>query len=233
MICQEAFLRKKIELLLILLVLTGLIICSRHLTKYVLTDKVETKKNTVVIDAGHGGSDPGKVGVNDALEKDINLEIARKVKKLLEKKGIHVIMTRKEDKALGDGERGSQKVQDMRERVKLINKNKPELAVSIHQNSFHQADVHGAQVFYFKHSAEGEKYAGIMQEVLRTVDQGNTKQPKADDTYYLLKKTEIPIIIIECGFLSNPEEAEKLTTKEYQKEMAQAIADGITACLKD
>lgn len=225
--------RKKIEFLLILLVLTGLIICSRHLTKYVLTDKVETKKNTVVIDAGHGGSDPGKVGVNDALEKDINLEIARKVKKLLEKKGIHVIMTRKEDKALGDGQRGSQKVQDMRERVKLINKNKPELAVSIHQNSFHQADVHGAQVFYFKHSAEGEKYAGIMQEVLRTVDQGNTKQPKADDTYYLLKKTEIPIIIIECGFLSNPEEAEKLTTKEYQKEMAQAIADGITACLKD
>lgn len=225
--------RKKIELLLILLVLTGLIICSRHLTKYVLTDKVETKKNTVVIDAGHGGSDPGKVGVNDALEKDINLEIARKVKKLLEKKGIHVIMTRKEDKALGDGQRGSQKVQDMRERVKLINKNKPELAVSIHQNSFHQADVHGAQVFYFKHSAEGEKYAGIMQEVLRTVDQGNTKQPKADDTYYLLKKTEIPIIIIECGFLSNPEEAEKLTTKEYQKEMAQAIVDGITACLKE
>lgn len=233
MICQEAFLRKKIELLLILLVLTGLIICSRHLTKYVLTDKVETKKNTVVIDAGHGGSDPGKVGVNDALEKDINLEIARKLKKLLEKKGIHVIMTRKEDKALGGGQRGSQKVQDMRERVKLINKNKPELAVSIHQNSFHQADVHGAQVFYFKHSAEGEKYAGIMQEVLRTVDQGNTKQPKADDTYYLLKKTETPIIIIECGFLSNPEEAEKLTTKEYQKEMAQAIADGITACLED
>lgn len=233
MICQEAFLRKKIELLLILLVLTGLIICSRHLTKYVLTDKVETKKNTVVIDAGHGGSDPGKVGVNDALEKDINLEIARKLKKLLEKKGIHVIMTRKEDKALEGGQRGSQKVQDMRERVKLINKNRPELAVSIHQNSFHQADVHGAQVFYFKHSAEGEKYAGIMQEVLRTVDQGNTKQPKADDTYYLLKKTEIPIIIIECGFLSNPEEAEKLTTKEYQKEMAQAIADGITACLKD
>lgn len=225
--------RKKIELLLILLVLTGLIICSRHLTKYVLTDKVETKKNTVVIDAGHGGSDPGKVGVNDALEKDINLEIARKLKKLLEKKGIHVIMTRKEDKALGGGQRGSQKVQDMRERVKLINKNKPELAVSIHQNSFHQADVHGAQVFYFKHSAEGEKYAGIMQEVLRTVDQGNTKQPKADDTYYLLKKTETPIIIIECGFLSNPEEAEKLTTKEYQKEMAQAIADGITACLED
>lgn len=225
--------RKKIELLLILLVLTGLIICSRHLTKYVLTDKVETKKNTVVIDAGHGGSDPGKVGVNDALEKDINLEIARKLKKLLEKKGIHVIMTRKEDKALEGGQRGSQKVQDMRERVKLINKNRPELAVSIHQNSFHQADVHGAQVFYFKHSAEGEKYAGIMQEVLRTVDQGNTKQPKADDTYYLLKKTEIPIIIIECGFLSNPEEAEKLTTKEYQKEMAQAIADGITACLKD
>ncbi len=225
--------RKKIELLLILLAITGLVICSRHLTKYVLTDKVDTKKNTVAIDAGHGGSDPGKVGVNDVLEKDINLKIAKKVKKLLEKKGIRVIMTREDDKALGNGSKGSQKVQDMKERVKLINKNRPELTVSIHQNSFHQADVHGAQVFYFKHSAQGERDAGIMQETLRTVDVGNTKQPKADDTYYLLKKTETPIIIIECGFLSNPEEAEKLATKEYQKEMAQAIADGITACLED
>ena len=225
--------RKKVELLLILLVIAGLIICSRHLTKYVLTDKVDTKKNTVVIDAGHGGSDPGKVGVNDALEKDINLEIAKKVKKLLEKKGVNVIMTRESDEALGDGSKGSRKVQDMRERVELINKSKPELTVSIHQNSFHQAEVHGAQVFYFKHSAEGEKHAGIMQEILRTVDKGNTKEPKADDTYYVLKKTETPIIIIECGFLSNPEEAEKLTTKEYQKEMAEAITDGILACLKD
>lgn len=225
--------RKKIELLLILLVITGLIMCSKHLTKYVLTEKVDTKKNTVAIDAGHGGDDPGKVGVNNALEKDINLEIAKRVKKLLEKKGVNVIMTREEDRSLGDGTKGSQKVQDMRERVKLINNNKPELTVSIHQNSFHEADVHGAQVFYFKHSTEGEKDANIMQEILRTVDKGNTKQPKADDTYYLLKKTETPIIIIECGFLSNPEEAEKLTTKEYQKEMAQAITDGIIACLED
>lgn len=225
--------KKKIELAIILLLIAGLIMCSKHLEKYAASDKVEAKKHTVIIDAGHGGGDPGKVGINKALEKDINLKIAKKVEKLLEKKGIDVVMTRESDSSLAKDKSGSQKIQDMKARVELINETKPELSVSIHQNSFQQESVHGAQVFYYKHSPQGEKAAKIMQEAMRVVDEGNTKEAKADDTYYLLKRTKFPVIIVECGFLSNYNEAEKLVSKEYQSEMAKAITSGILACLED
>ncbi len=225
--------KKKIELIVLILIIAGLICLSKNLEERVSSEKVKSKKQTVVLDAGHGGMDSGKVGVNGALEKDINLVIAKMVKKELEKKDIRVIMTRTKDECLAKDSSGNQKIQDMRARVELINKSKPVMAVSIHQNSFHQSNVKGAQVFYFKHSDKGEKNAVIMQEILRSVDVGNTKEPKADDTYYLLKKTEVPILIVECGFLSNPEEAEKLSGEEYQKQMAKGIAEGILACLQD
>ena len=128
--------RKKVELILLILLLAGLVAVSRNLGEYVSSGKVKLSKKTVVIDPGHGGADPGKIGVNDAKEKEINLQIAEEVKELLEDKGIKVIMTRKEDKMLSEGSTGSRKVQDMKERVKLINDTAPDLAVSIHQNSY-------------------------------------------------------------------------------------------------
>lgn len=225
--------RKKIELGVLLLVIAGLAVLSRNLGKYVTSDKIKLKENTVVIDAGHGSSDPGKVGVNDALEKDVNLAIAKKVKKLLEKKGITVVMTREEDVSLAPEGSTSKKVEDMKARVKMIDETAPEIAVSIHQNSYHEAEIHGAQVFYYSHSKDGEKAATTMQEALLAVDKENTRQAKANDTYYLLKKTQAPTIIVECGFLSNPEEAEKLVSEEYQKELAKAIVKGIETCLAD
>lgn len=225
--------RKRMELIAVIIAIVGLVWLSKNLESYMSSGKVKSEEKTVVLDAGHGGRDAGKVGVNGALEKDINLAIAKMVKKELEKKDVRVIMTRKKDECLAKEPSGNQKIQDMRERVELINKSKPALAVSIHQNSFHQSDVKGAQVFFFTHSAQGEKDAAIMQDILQTVDKDNTKQPKANDTYYLLKKTEAPLLIVECGFLSNPEEAERLSDEEYQKQMAKAIADGILACLQD
>ena len=225
--------RRKAEFFLLILLLAGLIVISRNLGRYVSSGKVKRAENTVVLDAGHGGGDPGKVGINKAEEKDINLKIAKKVKKLLEKKGIKVIMTREEDTMLAKSKNGSQKVQDMKERVKLINDTSPEFAVSIHQNSYHEESIHGAQVFYYKHSAQGEQFAAIMQKSLLTVDKENRRQAKADDTYYLLKKTEVPTIIVECGFLSNQEEAEKLVTDEYQQQIAEAIVKGIEACMQE
>lgn len=225
--------RRKLEFFLLILLLAGLIVVSRNLGRYVSSGKVKKAENTVVIDVGHGGADPGKVGINDAIEKDINLQIAKKVWKLLEKKGIKVVMTREEDTMLAKDDTGNQKVQDMKERVKLINTIRPEFAVSIHQNSYHEESIHGAQVFYYKHSAEGEQLAAIMQKSLLAVDKDNRRQAKADDTYYLLKRTEVPTIIVECGFLSNQEEAEKLVTDEYQQQVAEAIAKGIEACMKD
>lgn len=225
--------RKKIELILVMLTLAGLVMVSKKLEKYVNSDKVEKKEYTVVLDAGHGSSDSGKVGINGVLEKDINLSISKKTKKYLEKKGVRVIMTRDKDESLAKGENGNRKVQDMKARVKRINDTKPDLAVSIHQNSYHEESIHGAQVFYYEHSESGEKDARILQEALLAVDPDNTRQVKANTTYYLLKRTEVPILIVECGFLSNQEEAEKLASEDYQKEIAKAIANGIESCLKD
>lgn len=225
--------RKKIELILVMLTLAGLVMVSKKLEKYVNSDKVEKKEYTVVLDAGHGSSDSGKIGINGVLEKDINLSISKETKKHLEKKGIRVVMTRDKDESLAEGENGNRKVQDMKARVKRINDTKPNLAVSIHQNSYHEESIHGAQVFYYEHSESGEKDARILQEALLAVDPDNTRQVKANTTYYLLKRTEVPILIIECGFLSNQEEAEKLASEDYQKEIAKAIANGIESCLKD
>lgn len=225
--------RKKIELILVMLTLAGLVMVSKKLEKYVNSDKVEKKEYTVVLDAGHGSSDSGKVGINGVLEKDINLSISKETKKHLEKKGIRVVMTRDKDESLAEGENGNRKVKDMKARVKRINDTKPNLAVSIHQNSYHEESIHGAQVFYYEHSESGEKDARILQEALLAVDPDNTRQVKANTTYYLLKRTEVPILIIECGFLSNQEEAEKLASEDYQKEIAKAIANGIESCLKD
>lgn len=144
-----------------------------------------------------------------------------------------MVMTRDKDESLAEGENGNRKVKDMKARVKRINDTKPNLAVSIHQNSYHEESIHGAQVFYYEHSESGEKDARILQEALLAVDPDNTRQVKANTTYYLLKRTEVPILIIECGFLSNQEEAEKLASEDYQKEIAKAIANGIESCLKD
>ena len=225
--------RKKVEFIILILLLAGRIAISKNLEEYESGSKIKKAENTVIIDAGHGAGDPGKIGVNDAKEKDVNLKIAKKVKKMLEKKGIKVVMTREDDSSLVKESEGSQKIQDMKARVEMINKTAPRLAVSIHQNSYHEESIHGAQVFYYTHSVEGEKMAVIMQKALLAVDKENHREAKADEGYYLLRRTEVPTIIVECGFLSNHEEAEKLVTDEYQKEVAEAIVQGILSCLKE
>jgi len=218
-------LRRKIELCMTLLLLVGMIIVSKKLSQLVTSENVQAQKEVVVIDAGHGGHDPGKVGVNDALEKDINLQIAKKVKTHLEKNGIQVVMTR-EDDVMEDT-----KLEDMKKRVALINKTKPAITVSIHQNSYSDSGIKGAQVFYYTGSEISKEAASLMQEELRKIDNENTRQIKGNNNFYMLKKTEVPTIIVECGFLSNPEEAEKLVSDEYQEEMAEAICSGILTWL--
>ena len=185
------------------------------------------KKRTVVVDAGHGGPDGGKTGVNGKLEKELNLIIAEKVKKLLEEEGIAVIMTREEDGWLAETRIG-----DLKERVRIMNESKADLAVSIHQNSYHEESVFGAQVFYYIHSREGEAVAKILQESLQEIDPENHRRAKANETYYLLRRTKVPTVIVECGFLTNPEEAEKLSGEEYQEQVAEAVAKGIAKCLE-
>ena len=118
--------RKKIELAVLILTVLGLAVLNQNLTRQVASDKISVRKNTVVIDAGHGGSDPGKVGVGDVIEKEINLEIAKKTEALLKKKKVEVIMTREEDRMMMPEDSSASKAADMKKRVELINKERSE-----------------------------------------------------------------------------------------------------------
>lgn len=185
-------------------------------------------KRTVVIDAGHGGDDPGKVGINGSNEKDVNLDIALYLEEYLRAQDVNVIMTRTDDSGLYDSDSSNKKIQDMRRRVEIIEDNSPLLVVSVHQNSYPDESVIGPQVFYYRGSTESMKLAEIVQEEL--IEKSRTTKPrqvKDNDNYFLLKKTTCPIVIAECGFLSNYEEAEKLCHDDYQKQIAWGLCLGI------
>lgn len=196
-------------------------------TARIVSQKVSGKK-VIVIDSGHGGNDPGKVGVCGSLEKDINLSIAKKVKEILKKKNYLVVMTREEDKGLYRETDRKKKIADLKARVALIEETNPDMVVSIHQNSFGSAGVKGAQVFYYSDSEEGKRMGEIMQETIKSViHDGNHRKAKGNKSYYLLCKTKVPLVIVECGFLSNPDEEKLLSDENYQKKMAEAIVMGI------
>lgn len=214
---------EKIKWIGILLFLIALIYGGHRLSVVVASNILQEEK-IVVIDAGHGGDDPGKIGINNALEKEINIQIAKEIKKYLEEGGITVVMTREDDNSLSNN-----KTEDMRKRVKIIDEANARVAVSIHQNSYSSEAEQGAQVFYYSESEEGEKIAQILQNHLKMLDEKNRREIKENNSYYLLKRTKTPTVIVECGFLSNWEEAEKLTEPEYQKEIAQVISEGIFA----
>ncbi|MCL2255116.1 MAG: N-acetylmuramoyl-L-alanine amidase, partial [Lachnospiraceae bacterium] len=162
--------------------------------------------------------------MNGISEKDINLEIAHKLRKFLEAQDVLVIMTREDDEGLYPANAANKKVEDMKKRLNIIENAKADLAVSIHQNSFQQEKIHGAQVFYFTTGKESKKLAETIQkQMISSLDPNNTRVAKGNENYYLLKKTTIPIAIIECGFLSNNAEAKKLTEDYYQEKVAWSI----------
>ena len=185
---------KKLEWLMAVILLSAAYVLSREGARLVAAQKAATK--VVVLDSGHGGDDPGKIGANGVKEKDINLAIARLLK------------------------------------MQLIHEKKPDCVISIHQNSYPDAAVKGAQVFYYTDSKEGEKLALCMQAALVAgLDPANHRKAKGNKTYYMLKKTDAVLVICECGFLSNPEEEALLNTKEYQKKVADALCDGVLTYL--
>lgn len=224
--------RKLLEFIVAVCFLASLFFATKKLeTVMTETAKVETTCQ-VALDPGHGGCDPGKVGVNGCKEKDINLEIAKKVEEMLTGQGIQVVITRTEDDLLTEEWYENRKLEDMRKRVAVIDGSHPKLAVSIHQNSYHEEAVSGPQVFYFSKSEEGKVAAESIQSALNLVAEGEPRSCKGNDTYYLLKKTKVPTVIVECGFLSNWAEAERLNTEEYQWKMAEGICTGVLDYLK-
>ena len=182
----------------------------------------------VVIDAGHGGTDPGKVGVDGSLEKDINLAIAERLKTYLQQDDVKVIMTRETDMGLYSETDSRKKMADMKKRCEIIEESGADLVVSIHQNSYHEESVSGGQVFYYRDSSKGKALAAILQDRSDYVlGEQNRTLPKANANYYLLLHVKCPIVIVECGFLSNRREAALLNSGEYQDKLAYTIHMGI------
>ena len=178
---------------------------------------------TIILDAGHGGWDPGKTGMTGANEKELNLAVAEKLADYLEQGGAEVILTRNSDDALGSGKKA-----DMAERRKIANESGGDILISIHQNAFPSAKAKGAQVFYHKNSENGKVLAESVQESLRgRVDSSNQRMAKENSDYYILRTTEVPAVIVECGFLSNREEEKLLNDAGYQEKLAWAIYCGI------
>lgn len=174
------------------------------------------------------------MGTAGTLEKDLNLEIAKRVKTCLEEAGMEVVLTRDTDENLAAEDASSIKVSDLKNRVELIEKEDPALVVSIHQNSYTDSAVSGAQVFYYGSSAEGKRLAEALQKsLIELLDPSNTREARANESYYMLKKTSVPTVIVECGFLSNPEEEARLQEEDYQEKIAEGILKGIGIWLNE
>lgn len=226
--------KKRIELAMAVSLILCAFVLGQKSSVLVQSDETKSMKNSekepvcIVVDAGHGGTDPGKIGINGALEKDINLSLALKLRDVLEKKDIEVVLTRDSDTALHSENATNKKAEDMQNRCALITDANPIFTISLHQNSYTTEDVKGAQVFYYEQSEDGKKLAEYIQSsLIEQVDPENNRTVKANQSYYLLKKTPTPTVIVECGFLSNPVEAELLLTDAYQEKLVHAISKGI------
>lgn len=188
-------------------------------------------EKVIVIDPGHGGADPG-ASVNGVSEKDINLKIALFLKTFIEEHGGTVVMTRTEDKTTADPDRPtniSQKKSDLTERKNLPEKVKADAFVSIHINKFPEDKYRGAQVFCAPKSEESQKLGEIVQaSLIKNADPNNTRQLKTGNSIFILKDAVIPSILVECGFISNPDEAKLLQNESYQQKIAWSIFMGLT-----
>lgn len=211
--------KKKVTIGILSAFIVGVAIYNNNATVATILP-VENK--VIIIDAGHGGFDPGKAGVNGENEKVINLKIAEYLQQYLEQSGAVTIITRNTDDALGNS-----KKEDMSVRKDIANNSDGDILISIHQNSFTSQSVNGAQVFYYKTSENGKKLADSIQESL-CASLGSKRVAKSNSDYYVLRTTEIPAAIVECGFLSNYSEEQKLNDDEYQQQTAWAIYKGIT-----
>lgn len=216
-------------------------LCITQIIVPALQNKISVQSNschlsstpTIIIDPGHGGRDPGKVGTEETLEKDINLKIALYLKEILETQDVKVLMTREEDKDLSKTS-SNVKASDMKERATFLQQNNADLAISIHQNSYTDPEVYGAQCFYYTGSQEGKELATLIQEqIILSTNQTKIRSIKENNDYYLLKHSTLPMAIIECGFLSNPDEEKLLLTETYQRKMAWAIHLGILQYVKN
>ncbi len=185
----------------------------------------------IILDAGHGTPDEGAESSSGTTEASLNLEITLKIQKLLESSGATVVLTRSDDNSIYEIDAktiAQKKVSDIKNRVKIGNSSSADVFVSIHLNKISDSNYSGWQTFYQNGSENSEKLANSIQASLNTtISKENMRVPHILTSVYIMKHVEIPITIVECGFLSNPEEEKKLQTDEYQEMLAWGIYNGI------
>ncbi|MCL2169010.1 MAG: N-acetylmuramoyl-L-alanine amidase [Defluviitaleaceae bacterium] len=185
---------------------------------------LSVNNKVIVIDAGHGGWDPGKISDEGHEEAPVNLAIAGFLQQYLEISGGAIVFTTRGDcVALGDTKRA-----DLRARANMPTDLHADIFISIHQNSFPKSSVKGAQVFYYETSAQSKRLAEAIQvRITSFLDPENGKAAKGVSNIFLLEETATPAVVMECGFFTNPDELKKLLTEEYQQKIAWAIYLGI------
>lgn len=195
-------------------------------------------QKTVIVDAGHGGDDGGAIGIDGTVEKDINLDIALKLEKILKFYGFNVIMTRTQDVMTCDDGIDSlrkRKISDIHNRFELMRKNPDAIFISVHQNKFEDSSQHGTQVFYSGNDERSKELAEAIQtSVTLTLQRKNDRiVKKSGSGIYLLYHAKIPAVLVECGFISNSDEVKKLKDESYRMKLAILIADGLLKYLSN
>ena len=188
------------------------------------------ERKTVVIDAGHGGVDGGAISCTGISESQFNLEIAQKLNDLLNLLGINTVMIRNSDCSVyTTGETiGQKKISDLKERVRIVNSTENCILVSIHQNLFTDGKYYGAQVFYAPTEGSQILSKTIQNAFIKTINTNSNRQEKKADSIYLMQHINCPGVLVECGFLSNPQEEYLLRTKEYQQKVSSVIACSVS-----
>lgn len=194
--------------------------------------------NTIIIDAGHGSPDGGTSANDGTLEKDINLQIAHKLNNILQSMGYQTVMTRSDDNSIHDDSANTirqKKVSDLKNRLDIINNTDNAIFVSIHQNHYSDPDYSGAQVFYSKNNPHSKELAeSIRYPIISYLQTDNSREiKKSGSEIYLLNNAQIPAVMVECGFLSNSSETEKLKDNDYQQRLSFSIAVGIADFIKE
>lgn len=230
--------RKKIKSAKVALILLTFVLIFAFAAKaYIGTDNYlsamsdESEKNLVIIDAGHGGEDPGAIGATGVYEKDLNLSIAKELGAALEAEGFAVVYTRTDDKLLYTEEenvKGLRKISDLKNRCKIAEEYPSAIFISIHMNSFGESKYSGLQVYYGTENENSQKLAtNIQKNVAERLQPENKRVIKAGKSMFLTQKIQNPCVLVECGFVTNADECKKLSEKEYQKSLSSAIVCGI------
>jgi len=203
--------------------LSAMTVSLAYKSDIIPANAVPVSDKVIVLDAGHGASDGGAVGISGTEEKELNLKIAQRLQKLLEQTGASVVVTRSDDSPIADSKR-----EDMHLRKQYKETSDADIFVSIHMNKFSQPQYSGAQVFYAPDESSrllGEYIQEDMRQILNP--ENNRMAKKADSSIYILKSSSVPSVIVECGFLSNPQEERLLNQSDYQDKVAWSIYSGI------